>query len=167
MGIIRLLNPSDADAMFEWMQDPKITQWLSFDVGDKSLDDARHFIAKAMLTDQKNKHYAIQTDNEKPEYVGTISLKNINHEIQTAEYAIVICSKFQGQGYAKKASEWLLQEAISRFNLKTVYLTVMKDNQSAIHLYEKLGFIRDIDKDSILVKNGQEIIQYFYEKQIG
>lgn len=164
MTITRLLQANDAKFMYEWMQDPEITEFLSFDPSDKTLHDAQLFIENALLTNNQNKHFAIQDD--KGVYVGTISLKNIDHVTESAEYAIVIRKKYHGQGYAKKASEWLLKEAVSRFKLKNIYLTVINYNETAIFLYEKMGFIRDNNKDSVLLKNGKEFIQYYYMKRL-
>lgn len=164
MNICRLLNKNDALNMFEWMSDSNITDLFTFNATDKTLQDANIFIDNALSNFEVNKHYAIQDNNG--EYVGTISLKNINIVENSAEYAIVIRKKFQNQGFAKKASLWMFNEAKSKFKLKIIYLTVFASNETAIQLYEKIGFIRDVSKDSILIKNGQEITQHYYEKRL-
>jgi diamine N-acetyltransferase len=86
-----------------------------------------------------NLHYAI-IDQDDDVYLGTVSLKNIDIENGTAEYAIVVRREAQGHGVAHKATELILKKAFFEIGLRRVYLSVYSNNYSAIKLYEKCGF---------------------------
>ncbi len=52
---------------------------------------------------------------------------------------LVIASQFQGRGYGKELTNEMMQQARAK-EMKTVLLEVRKSNNSAIKLYERLGF---------------------------
>lgn len=60
-------------------------------------------------------------------------------------YDLLVLEKYRNKGYGKA----LLSEAIKANFPKQMDLTVDMDNESGIHLYEELGFIRDLIKDSV------------------
>lgn len=139
--ILRRLEMKDVDGMVEWMQDPEIAQYFLFDMNNASLEQqARKFILKAQeqFAEKCSMHYAIV--DEADEYVGTISLKNIDWIAQNAEYAICLRHKAHGKGYGSAATSELLRIAFEELFLKRVYLNVLSHNQTAIRLYEKMGF---------------------------
>ncbi len=132
---LRPLEEKDAKRMFEWMSDPEVNQFFRFDKTNLSIEKCRAFIATS-FTDTDH-HYAIE---ENGEYVGTISLKHINQTNKNAEYAIALHKDAQGKGLGTQASRELLKIAFNDLSLNKVYLDVLSDNSSAIHLYKKLGF---------------------------
>lgn len=131
----------DAAGMFEWMQDPDIQKSFCFSTQDKSYNDIISFIKSAdtRLIDGKSIHYAIADNND--EYLGTISLKNVDLQCMSAEYAISLRKCAQGKGIATWATKTLLQMAFEEFHFQRVYLNVLSDNERAIRFYEKCGFI--------------------------
>lgn len=70
--------------------------------------------------------------------VGTIQyfVKEANHAHISG---IVVDSKFQGQGMARRALEWLLANDLAGF--KRIDLAVHPENAKAIMLYLSLGFV--------------------------
>ena len=50
---------------------------------------------------------------------------------------------YRGQGYGSEAMALLLRFAFHELNLHRVQLTVFSYNLRAIHLYERLGFVRE------------------------
>lgn len=133
---IRFLNEKDSEFMLEWMQDKNVNEFFEVDFSKKNIDDVKKFILNSN-TDE-NKNFAIADDND--EYLGTISLKNINYKNYNAEYAISIRSCAMGKGISKKATDLLLDYAFNELKLKRVYLCVASDNIRAIKFYKKYGF---------------------------
>ncbi len=84
------------------------------------------------------RHYAICDDEDA--YQGTISLKDIDVENGTAEYAIVLRRQAQGKGYASFATREILRIAFEELGLHKVYLNVWKENAHAVGFYEHMGF---------------------------
>jgi len=137
---LRKLEEKDAEGMLEWMRDPEIQKRFRFEAGKKSREDVLNFIRDAQIepADGRDIHYAITDDND--EYLGTISLKHMDLTAKKAEYAISLRKKAQGKGIAKKATGLLLIKAFREYGLHRVYLNVLADNKTAIHLYERCGF---------------------------
>lgn len=137
---LRPLETKDAEGILEWMQNPDIQKSFRFSVHDKSYDDVICFInaAQTMPIDGKSIHLAITDDND--EYLGTISLKDVDLQCMSAEYAISLRECAQGKGIAAWATKKLLQMAFEDFHFQRVYLNVLSDNEKAIRLYEKCGF---------------------------
>ncbi|MEH7252413.1 GNAT family N-acetyltransferase [Neobacillus niacini] len=137
---LRNLELKDAIGMLEWMKDPELMKNFRFDASDMTLDQAEEFITQTN-TDEKNKHYAIVSEED--EYLGTISLKNIDIESKNAEYAIACRHKAIGTGAAKEGTRLLLKIAFNQLSLEKVYLNVLSENKRAIRFYEKVGFIKE------------------------
>lgn len=127
--------------MLEWMNDPDIQKCFRFLAQDKTREDVLDFIREAEINPVNGKsiHYAIADDNN--EYLGTISLKNVDLKSMNAEYAISLRKCAQGKGIAAWATKEILKKAFEEFHLQRVYLNVLSDNEKAIRLYEKCGFV--------------------------
>lgn len=137
---LRPLEIKDAEGMLEWMRDPDIQKNFRFSAQDRTYQDVLEFISTAETRpiDGQSIHFAIADDND--EYLGTISLKNVDMNCMSAEYAISLRKCAQGKGIATWATRTLLQMAFKEFHFQRIYLNVLSDNKRAIHLYEKCGF---------------------------
>lgn len=136
--ILRKLELKDAENMLNWMQDPTITRFFRFSSDSVDFESVCSFIKCAQDTSE-NLHLAIV--NESDNYVGTISLKNIDMIAHNAEYAISTCSCIHGTGIAYDATREILKIAFDELDLYRVYLNVIEENKRAIHFYEKFGFV--------------------------
>ena len=132
---LRPLKEKDAPRMLEWMNDPDSTQFLR--IGDRvyTLDDTLTFIKEAS-DESKDYHRAIV--NNRDDYLGTISLKNIDYDKKEAEYAIAMHPSARSTGAALWASYNIFVAAFLVLMLKRVYLNVRQDNIRAIKFYSKL-----------------------------
>ena len=135
--VLRELQDKDAVYMLEWMHDENVYTHLGRDFSSMTIEDCRNFIASADYSGGNGRHYAIV--NEEDEYMGTISLKNIDWEQKRAEYAISCRSKAMGQGYSARATQELFVRA-KELNLELIYLYVKESNVRANRFYEKMGF---------------------------
>lgn len=123
--------------MLEWMRDERVTVHYRKDFSVMTLENVRAFIVGSF--NAKNRHFAVV--NATDEYLGTISLKNINAVDANAEYAIVIRGKMHCQGVGAKATYLILKYAFEELKLHRVYLNVLRNNQAAEKMYIKCGFI--------------------------
>ena len=133
---LRKLEEKDAKGMLEWMQDTEIQKRFRFAIETVKREDVLRFIkvAETEPIEGKSIHYAIADEDD--EYLGTISLKDVDLLARKAEYAISLRRKAQGMGVGTKATMKILEAAFDRFGLERVYLNVLSDNERAIHLYE-------------------------------
>lgn len=155
---IRELKKSDSAGMLEWMTDPEIAACFRYDVSQITLASCQRFI-KTVSDNPKNRHYAIA--NNRDEYLGTVSLKNIDFEQGTAEFAIGTRKSVNGIG--AEATSLVLKEAFGKLNLKKVYLNVYSDNVRAQKCYLKVGFQLIREEKNALIKDGTSKDLKWYE----
>ena len=134
---LRQLLHKDAPFMYEWMTDPEITKFFRFDASKITRESCEAFI-EAASAQPNTVHFAIADEND--EYLGTISLKDIDREKKCAEYAISTRKKAHGTGAALQATRMILQYAFEALGLELVYLNVLAENGRANAFYRKAGF---------------------------
>lgn len=172
IGSLRKLELKDAEAMLEWMKDSNINQYFLFDSEKIDYNTVVEFIQQAnqQNTIYAEYHWAITDLNDN--YMGTISLKNVDKHSAKAEYAISISRKAQGRGYANYATQEVIRYAFCELNLNRVYLNVLSDNIRAIRFYEKQGFLYEGEfRNHIYIRNEYKSLMWFamlkedYEKR--
>lgn len=131
---LRKLELSDAIGMVEWMSDPDINKLMHFNPKEVSIEKAQSFIKESKV-ETINLHRAIS--DEKNQYLGTVSLKNIDNVNKNAEFAIAIRKCAMGKGISEWALNAILEIAFYQLQLHKVYLYVRTDNIRAIKFYEK------------------------------
>lgn len=160
--IIRNLEMRDAEGMLEWMRDPSVNCFFQFDAAHMDYDKVAKFIGDAEREKTENQSYNWAVVNEADEYMGTISLKHVNKQAGTAEYAISMRKIAQGSGYAKRATEQILKIAFEEWKLNRVYLNVISDNLRAIRFYEKCGFVYEGEfRDHICIRGALKSLKWY------
>ena len=135
--------------MLEWMHDSNVTEKLKTRFGTKTLDDCRSFIRDS-ADGTKNLHLAIVNDED--EYMGTVSLKNL--EADQAEFAITVRSCAMGKKYSQYGMKEIIRKGFEELKLQRIYWCVSPLNESAIRFYDKNGYHR-IDVRELSVPAGQ------------
>lgn len=136
---LRDLELKDAELMLEWMHDSTVIKYMQNNFLSKTIDDCINFIANSNK-DEKNIHKAIQDENGT--YLGTVSLKNVEYGLGTAEFAITIRSCAMGKGVSSMGMSQILQYGINEIGLNAIYWCVSKENIRAIKFYDKNGYQR-------------------------
>ena len=138
---LRNLETRDVPFMLEWMHDPKMTEFLNGRFAEKTPEDAEDFILHSR--DGENLHLAIASDSD--EYMGTVSLKHIDRENQSAEFAISVRASASGRGYAWFGMKTMLEKGFQDMGLESIYWCVGRDNARAIRFYDKHNFHEAVD----------------------
>lgn len=139
---LRDLELRDAPLMLEWMHDESVVGNLIGNFREKTIADAEAFIL-ATADRKENIHLAIVTD--KDEYMGTVSLKWIDRENSSAEFAIAVRKTAMGRGYSWYGMEKIIYLAFEEYGLESVYWCVSKQNKRAVRFYDKHNFHEAID----------------------
>ena len=134
---LRKLELKDAPLMLEWMHDETVVKDMQADFSSKTLEDCNIFILSSKDT-RKNLHLAIVDEND--EYMGTVSLKNIEED--KAEFAITVRKCAMGKGYSHFGMSEIIRIGFEKMNLSNIYWYVDKNNQRAIKFYDKNGYQR-------------------------
>lgn len=90
------------------------------------------------IHDTRERRFVIEVDGERG---GLVELVEIDYIHRKAEFQIIVAPGYQGGGIATEATRRALNYAFSVLNMHKIYLLVSTDNRSAIHIYEKLGFV--------------------------
>ena len=136
---LRKLEPKDAPLMLEWMHDRSVVAHLGANFAEKTIDDCLRFIS-ASQTDAQNLHLAVADD--KDEYMGTVSLKHLDKERGTAEFAVTVRTAAMGKGYSRYGMEKILDKGIRELGLDAIYWCVSPVNCRAVRFYDKCGYLR-------------------------
>lgn len=157
---LRKLKLKDAYGMYQWMHDENITSNLRTDFSSMTIQDCENFILHTQdMTN--NVYYAIVSDED--EYMGTVSLKHIDLERLSAEFAITVRKEAMGRGYAWFGMESIIEKAFNEFHLESVYWCVSKQNTRAVRFYDKHNFHEAVDiSDAILARySGVENLKWY------
>lgn len=162
---LRYLDIKDAELMLEWMHDLDVVSDLYTDFMSLTLEDCKKFI-KESKKNQENLHLAIVDQNDT--YMGTVSLKHIDEDGKTAEFAITIRSCAMGKGFSKFGMTQILQIGIEKIGLKNIYWCVSKNNIRAIRFYDKNMYNRTLNVPNKIINNYEleerpNLIWYVYE----
>ncbi len=146
---LRDLELKDAPLMLEWMHDENVIENLRGRFAEKTVEDCRNFI-KAAENKEHDIHLAIVSDED--EYMGTVSLKDIDRETLSAEFAITVRKAAMGRGYAWFGMEEIIRKAFDEYGLDTVYWCVSRQNERAVRFYDKHNFHEAVDISSNILE---------------
>lgn len=134
---LRNFELEDAPLMLEWMHDPNVVFSLKKDFSNTTLKDVKKYILDSRnITHDIN--LAICSDEN--EYVGTVSLKNIDRNNQSAEFFIVIRSCAMGKGYAWFGMEEIILKGFKEYGLESIYWCVSRSDIRGIRFFDKHNF---------------------------
>lgn len=165
---LRKLKICDAEYMLEWMHDESVVQDMQADFQSKTIEDCRRFIEQSYT--EKNIHMAVVDEND--EYMGTVSLKNIDRELSCAEFAITIRKCAMGKDYSQFAVFEILKIGFEEINLQYIYWYVSNHNLRAVKFYEKMHFPHmtdDVLKEKLIEKHNiylDDITWYIVQKRV-
>ncbi len=161
---LRKLRADDAPLMFEWMQDSDITRNFRTDFASQTLADVERFIRTSQDTAGDVKR-AVVSDSD--EYMGTVSLKHIDHERRDAEFAIVMRHAAMGKGFAWYGMKSILDIAFNEIDLCLVYWNVFEKNLRAISFYDKHQFQKttSIPESALERYRGVEGLKWYKAKK--
>lgn len=138
---LRQLELKDAPRMLEWMQNPSVVKYLKKDFQSMQLGDCEKFIRKADPgTDPESLHLAVVSDTD--QYLGTVSLKDIDQRTHSAEFAITMHPDGMGNGSAREGMKEILRLGFEKLKLQTIYWCVSEENQRAVRFYDHGGYTR-------------------------
>lgn len=141
---LRMLKEKDAAGMVEWMHDRELVRFMDKNFSEKSIDDCKGFIGESQEMEEEM-NLAVVDDND--EYMGTVSLKNIDRKMKCAEFAIAMRRSALGGGYAAFGMQEIIRRGKAGFGLKYIYWCVPEENKRAIRFYDKNGYCRVWQKD--------------------
>ncbi|MGW7261434.1 GNAT family N-acetyltransferase [Streptomyces sp. NPDC054834] len=137
---LRPLEPSDAEAMWRWHNDPDVMRWMS-DGYPSSLAQVR----KRMEERPPNGYGQVLFGVEVPadgKLIGMVRLRDAEPETGCAELDLYLGEKdYWGRGYATDTMRTICRYGFQKMRLHKIRLTVVTENHAAHRVYQKVGFV--------------------------
>jgi len=159
---LRALNESDAGGNYlQWFNDSEVCRFNNHHRFPYSFQGALAYIEFARST--KDALILAIVASESDEHIGNIALQNIDYLHRSAEYAIVLGqSAYWGQGYAKEASQLIVDHGFGELNLNRIGCGTYATNIGMQKLARALGFVQEGVKRSAVFKNHAYVDIYEY-----
>jgi len=104
----------------------------------------------------KEKYLILELKNsEKYDKIGLICLTDIDFINRSISVGGHILEDFSSKGHGKKMYEIIFQICFNIWNMNRVWLIVLKKNQKAINLYQKMSFIVEGVMRQAIFKDGK------------
>ena len=135
-----LTTKVDAKILQENINDFEQTKYMHEVPYPYTLEDAESYIKYLKsITDDSCIELGI-FNRSTDEFIGVVSLSNINYQYENGEIGYWIRKKFWNNGYAKEATQMLIRYAFQELNLVRIYATLQKENTGSLALLTSLGF---------------------------
>ncbi|MCU0448087.1 MAG: GNAT family N-acetyltransferase [Microscillaceae bacterium] len=133
---LRPIQIADSAFMYQLLNSP---DWLRF-IGDRnirSLADAQAYIQA--IIDESLKNYWLVSLNPSQTAIGVISLIKRDY-LEYVDLGFAFLSDYYGQGYAREATQVVVDFAWEEAQLAHIQAITNQDNYASIRLLQKLGF---------------------------
>ncbi len=120
-----------------WLNNPEVYKYLETG-GNYTLEMLKDYLIE--VENKKMLFWGIHIKNT-DEHIGNIKIDPVNRRHGLGEYGILMGEPSQwGKGYAKEASQRILDYCFTNQNLRKITLGVVSNNAAAVHLYKSLNF---------------------------
>jgi ribosomal-protein-alanine N-acetyltransferase len=144
---LRPLNSTHCTTEYvAWMNNHEVFRYLETG-GNYKIEDLRKYLESVEANDSML-FWAIHL-KESGKHIGNIKIDPVNKRHGLGEYGIMMGDSDEwGKGYAKEASEIVIDHCFRELRIRKITLGVVEDNSAALNLYKKLGFsIEGVYKD--------------------
>ena len=140
--ILRPLKIEDLPNVNQWRNDLeliKLTQGIRFPK-TKEMDEEWFY---DVLRDKSNRNIYFGIDEkESGEFIGMISLNNIDYISGTSKWGFIIGDiNYRGKGYSKEITKLFFDYAFNTLNLRKLWGYMIEGNEGAKKMHERLGSI--------------------------
>jgi RimJ/RimL family protein N-acetyltransferase len=140
---LRTLEPTDAERLREWINDPDVTEHLAVRY-PMSLANEVDWVESNKTLDYRNAVFAVETIAE-GKHIGGLDIRTAaGPENRRGELGLMVGDKsVWGKGYGTDIVRTACRFGFEEMNLNRVELWVHGSNERAIGVYERVGFVRE------------------------
>ena len=136
---LRPIVKEDLVFLNKWKNDERVYRYLGGGFLPVSIDIQNNWMSDLMDTTGRNKRFIIENSEGVP--AGMVGLYSINWISRNCELGIFIGElQEQGNGYGYEACRTIERFAAEYLNLRKIKVYVVKKNETAVQMYEQLGF---------------------------
>jgi RimJ/RimL family protein N-acetyltransferase len=137
--ILRELSTDDAGFILDLLNQPSFIQYIG-DRGVRNLEDAIQYILKGAVTSYERNGFGLYLTLLKEGEVSIGICGLVKRDLfKDADVGFAFLPQYWSKGYAFEAAEAVLGYAKNMLGLKRILGITTPDNQSSIHVLEKLG----------------------------
>ncbi|MBQ8402796.1 MAG: GNAT family N-acetyltransferase [Clostridia bacterium] len=153
--VLRKMLPADADDMFEYAQNPIVTQFLLWEphVSRKFTHSYLKFVQSQYASCGFFDWALTLAENGK--MIGTCGFASIDLENDTGEIGYVINPDFWGAGYATEALQRVMSFGFGVLGLHRLYVRIMMGNAASERVAKKCGMRHEATLYSSLLVKGE------------
>lgn len=152
---LRELSRQDLPRVNKWRNDPDVIAYLgsNFLYINEQIDEK--WFDGYLASRDKNVRLAI-IDGATEQHIGNVNLTAIHPINRSAEFSIFIGEKqCQSKGLGGEVTRLVLAHGFGDLNLNRIYLFVLKTNERARKMYQRLGFVEEGCEREAVFKNGE------------
>lgn len=137
--VLRQLSEADAEDMFEYASDPKVTEYLSWPY-HRSIDDTRKFLSLVEENYQEGEFYewgiVLKATNK---LIGTCGYTRLYPNHHRGEIGYALSRKYWGQGIMTEAAAAVVSYGFNQLGLNRIEAHCRVANIGSAKVLEKLG----------------------------
>lgn len=141
------------DEYLKLFNNPNIKKFITADPNQYTYENRFLCVKEALETDTLI--ILSMFDKQSGRFIGNIDFDNITSD--NAEIGIIINEEFQNNHYGLEALKRFIEYGFDELKLKEIYLGVYSNNDRAIHLYKKLGFITYKVEEKVAIIDGENV----------
>jgi len=164
--ILRALEPTDVDLLYEWENDNNIWH-LSNTIAPFSRFVLEQYVLNAEQDVYSSKQLRLMIDKIDPHQnktIGSIDIFDFDPLNKRAGLGIIIVKEERKRGSASEALEILLAYCFETLQLHQLYCNITTDNEVSLKLFRKFDFsVVGIKKDWLNIRNNW-VDEYLLQK---
>ncbi|MFT4031878.1 MAG: GNAT family N-acetyltransferase [Siphonobacter sp.] len=158
--ILRQLQESDAEAVFELRSNPVLMQYIARPL-TKTVEDARVYIRTLTSGIENNESitWAIAVGNT---VIGSVGYVNIYKEHHRAEVGYIVHGDYHRQGIIKEVLPEVLQYGFQTLHFHSIEAIINPANVASARVLESCGFVKEAHFKEKRFFNGQYLDDMIY-----
>lgn len=160
--VLRKMLPADAEDMYEYAQNPLVTQFLLWEphVNVKFTQSYLKFIQTQYAAGCFFDWSLVLADSGK--MIGTCGFAAIDMDNNAGEVGYVLNPEYWGKGYATEALERVLSFGFGVLRMNRIYVRIMAGNAASERVARKCGMRHEATfYSSLMVKGEYRTIKYY------
>lgn len=150
---IRMVRPSDAEALYEIMSQPGVV-WGTLQLPHQTPEAWRKRLEG---NDGQFDYGLVALIDAKVVGMGSLHRNRRPRNLHVADFGISVHPEYQGQGVGKALLGALVEAADKWLNIRRIELEVYPDNERAIKLYQAFGFVEEGRKRMNAFRDGEYV----------
>ncbi|MEV7995103.1 GNAT family protein [Streptomyces sp. NPDC086077] len=137
--VLRPFTAADADAIWEILSDPEVIRFTFDATTEVTLESVRPWYGSRSA--QPDRLDLAVTDRDTGEVVGEVVLNEWDPHTRSCNFRTLIGPRGRGRGLGTEATRLVVGHGFERLGLHRVHLEAYGDNERALRVYRKVGFV--------------------------